>query len=160
LRVSVWLAWAALALFCASLALPSVDFVILGKPGSLRGYHIVYFALGYGIAMLGQMASGTANAGSVGVDMCLASFAAAFNFLFLVVPLLLHRRMLAARGLAICALLGLTGLGAGAATPFVFGKSVAGIDIGFGVWLLSYVLLLLAIGLDWHARRAQPILQP
>ena|GEM_PF-6470678 len=100
MRVSVWLAWAALALFCASLALPSVDFVILGKPGSLRGYHIVYFALGYGISMLWQTAVVAANSSSADISMCFASFAAAFNFLFLVVPLLLHRRMLAARGLA------------------------------------------------------------
>lgn len=160
MRTAVLLAWSALALFCVSLILPSVDVDFLGKPMSLAGFHIIYMALGFGIAMLGEVATGTARGGSSDVSMYLASFAAAFNFLFPVVPVLLHRRMLAARGLGIYALLAAMGLIAGAATPTVFGKSVAGVNVGFYVWLLAYLLLLVAVLVEWRGLRAERTPQP
>ncbi|HEX7643362.1 MAG TPA: hypothetical protein VF472_14245 [Burkholderiaceae bacterium] len=159
MRYSTLFALAAVVLFGVSLVLPSVDVVILGKAEPVPGFTIVYIALGFGISAIGAIASG-AGAPAHSGDYFLAAFAAIFNVLFLAMPVLLFRRMLPKRGLDISGLLLLTGMGAGVATPFAFGKEVRGLEAGFYVWLLAYVLLLAALVTARRELKAAPAMPP
>ena len=141
------------ALFATSLLLPTVDVLFLKKASSVDGWMVVYIAFAAGFEAFADIARGVAASdGQEG--FYLASFAAAFNLLFLILPVLLFRRTLARRGLGVAAGLCCVGLAAGVATPARMGNLIAGVEVGFYVWLGAYGVLLCALALAWIQARA------